>query len=80
MIEAGGFVGLESDVPLAGMIGAVALLLEVLGSEGGPVGDEAGGHYVAGGLLGVVAGEEATAGGAAAGGGIALCEAEAVVG
>ena len=80
MIEAGGLVGLEADMPFAGMVGAVALLLQVLGGEGGPVWDHAGGHYVGGGLLGVVASEEATTRGAAAGGRVALGEAEAVAG
>lgn len=80
MIEASSFVWLEADVPFAGMVRAVALLLQVLGGESGPVRDEAWSHYVAGGLLGVVAGEETTSRGAAAGCGIALGEAEAVVG
>ena len=69
-----------AHVPLAGVITAIAEGLQILRKEAGVAGNLAGRHDVAGGLLRVLAGEQATAGGSATGCGVGLREAESAGG
>ena len=80
VIETGGGQRLEANMPLTRVVGAVAEGLQMLRCETSPIRHDAGGHHIAGGLLGILSGKDATARGATAGCGVALGEAQTVRG
>ena len=70
----------ESHMPFAGMITAISQGLQIFGNEFREVGNVTRGHHIACRLLGIIAGEQATSRWTAARGGVALSEAQTLLG